>query len=95
MSTVLLVLFLVQQYVLFHSMRELRHRGDTTRTAVASAVAAMVVVLVPLHAVFPYMVGLGLPQLLWALAGVAMAGLPRTTRPGPSATAATGSTRSA
>ena len=73
---VLLVLFLVQQYVLFRSMRELRWHGDSTRTAVASAVAAMVVVLLPLHAVFPYMVGLGLPQLLWALAGVAMAGLP-------------------
>lgn len=74
---VLLVLFLVQQYVLFRSMRQLRWQGDSTRTAVSSAVAAMVVVLLPLHAVFPYMVGLGLPQLLWALAGVAMAGLPR------------------
>ncbi len=74
---VLLVLFLVQQYVLFRSMRGLRVHGDTTRTAVGSTVAAMVVVLLPLHAVFPYMVGLGLPQLLWALAGVAMAGLPR------------------
>jgi hypothetical protein len=76
---VLLVLFLAQQYVLFRTMRNLRALGDTTRTAVSSTVAAMVVVLLPLHAVFPYMVGLGLPQLFWALAGVALAGLPRST----------------
>lgn len=75
---VLLVLFLVLQTVLLWTMRDLRDPDDPVRTAVSATVAAMVVVLLPLHAVFPYMVGLGLPQLFWALAGVALAGLPRS-----------------
>lgn len=74
---VLLLLFLALQAVLLRTLLDVRTPADTTRTAVASAAAAMVVVLLPLHGVFPYMVGLGLPQLFWALVGVALAGLPR------------------
>lgn len=84
---VLLLLFLALQAVVLRTMLDVRDARDATRTAVSSTVAAMVVVLVPLHAVFPYMVGLGLPQLFWGLAGVAMAGLPRSGNqafmPGP------------
>lgn len=79
---VLVVLFLALMAVLFRQMRDLRTDPDPTRVAVASTVAAMAVVLLPLHAVFPYMVGLGLPQLFFALAGVALAGLPRPGLPG-------------
>ena len=74
---VLLLVFVAGQAVLFTAMRDLRDPDDRVRTAVGATVAATVVVLAPLHAVFPYMVGLGLPQLFWALGGLALAGLPR------------------
>jgi hypothetical protein len=85
---VLVVLFLGLQAVILRQMRDLKHDGDPVRAAVGATVAAMVVVLVPLHGVFPYMVGLGLPQLFFALAGVALAGLPHATRLSPLAPAA-------
>jgi hypothetical protein len=76
---ILVVLFLALQAVLFRQMRDLSRSPDPARVAVSGTVAAMVVVLLPLHGVFPYMVGLGLPQLFFALAGVAFAGLPRAS----------------
>lgn len=70
---VLLLVFLALNLVLLRTMLDQRDPQDTARTSVASAVAAMVVVLIPLHGIFPYMTGLGLPQIFWALAGVALA----------------------
>lgn len=70
---VLLLVFLALNLVLLRTMLDQRNPRDPVRTAVASTVAAMVVVLLPLHGIFPYMTGLGLPQVFWALAGVALA----------------------
>ncbi len=47
---------------------------DPDRRAAARVLLALVIILVPMHFVMPYFVDTGLPQLLWVLAGVALAG---------------------
>jgi hypothetical protein len=48
--------------------------SEPSRAAAARVVAATTVVLVPMHALFPYFITTGLPHLWWALLGVALAG---------------------
>ena len=45
-------------------------QGNNGERAVGSAVAAAVIVFVPMHFVSSYFVTSGMPQLLWALAGL-------------------------
>jgi hypothetical protein len=47
---------------------------DPDRRVAARVLLALVIILVPMHFVMPYFVDTGLPQLLWVLAGIALAG---------------------
>jgi hypothetical protein len=47
---------------------------DPSVQAPARAVIAVTIVLIPMHAIFPYFASPGLPHLVWILAGVALGG---------------------
>jgi len=57
--------------------RRLTDDSDPDRRAVARVVFAIVILLVPLHFVMPYFINVGLPHLLWGLAGLLMADVVR------------------
>lgn len=82
-GVLLLSVFLVLEVLVWRAMSDLRRAADPVRLAAASTVAAVTAALVPMHTIFPYMTGLGMPQLYWALVGLALAG----TGSGRSATA--------
>ncbi len=57
----------------FTSMAPGERSRDPSVWAPARAVIAVTIVLIPMHAIFPYFASPGLPHLVWLLAGVASA----------------------
>jgi hypothetical protein len=66
----LLAVYLALMWALVATARRRTSAGAPELTAIARAVIALVIVLVPMHAVFPYFTASGMPHLLWALAGL-------------------------
>ncbi len=56
------------------SMAPGQRSRDPSVQAPARAVIAVTIVLIPMHAIFPYFASPGLPHLVWLLAGVALGG---------------------
>lgn len=72
---VLLVLaFAALVWVFLATMSAPTHAADPTVRIPAQVVTAVMVALIPMHAIFPYFASPGMPQVIWILAGVALAG---------------------
>ncbi len=56
--------------------RSLAKSRDPTNRVTGNSVLAVIVVLIPMGIVFPFFEDSGLPQALWVLAGIMMAGVP-------------------
>ncbi len=61
-------------WTFFASMAPGQRSADPSVQAPARAVIAVTIVLIPMHAIFPYFASPGLPHLVWLLAGVALGG---------------------
>ena len=89
---VLLVLtFAVLVWAFLAVMAAPARSPDATVRIPAQVVIAVTVVLIPMHATFPYFASPGMPHVIWVLAGIALAGrwqAERTTsgRPTPNTT---------
>lgn len=70
----LVVAFGALVWAFLATMGPLARNADVTVRVPARVVLASTLVLIPMHAVFPYFASPGLPQVLWLLAGVALAG---------------------
>jgi hypothetical protein len=73
----LLLAFAAFQGSLFFAARKQFVAADPTQRATARVVAAMAIVLVPMHAIFPYFTSVGLPHLVAGAAGIMLAGYRR------------------
>lgn len=71
----LLLIYLALFWALLARSRRLLHSADPAQAVLSKVMAAMLVVLVPMHAVYPYFLDVGLPQALWVIAGLAFAGV--------------------
>lgn len=73
---VLLVLtFAVLIWAFLAVMVPAARSADPTTRVPAQVVIAVMIALVPMHATFPYFASPGMPHVIWALAGIAVAGL--------------------
>ena len=70
----LLLLFLAFQGSMYFAARKQLKAPSPTQQAAARVVAAVAIVLVPMHAIFPYFSSVGLPHLIAGLAGLMLAG---------------------
>jgi hypothetical protein len=70
----LVLAFAALVWTFLASMASSRRSPDPSLQAPARAVIAVTIVLIPMHAIFPYFSSPGLPHLVWLLAGVALGG---------------------
>lgn len=70
----LLLIYLGLLWALLGRSRRLFRSDDPTQAVPSKVLAAMLLVLVPMHAVYPYFLDVGLPQALWVVAGLAFSG---------------------
>lgn len=75
-GVVLMVLYLaLMGGLLTAGLAVARGSDDPLCRVTGYSVAALVVILVPMNAIFPYLEDSGLPQALWALVGIMLAGV--------------------
>lgn len=70
---ILLFIYGALMWVLASDARRTAKRSDGLPRALARALLAAVIVFVPLHFVSSYFITSGMPHLLWAMAGFAVA----------------------
>jgi hypothetical protein len=70
----LVLAFAALVWTFLASMAPSQRSPDPSLQAPARAVIAVTIVLIPMHAIFPYFSSPGLPHLVWLLAGVALGG---------------------
>lgn len=75
----LLGVYGAMMWALVEIARRRAANGPPELTAISRALVALVLVLIPMHAVFPYFTTGGLPHLLWALAGIVVGAETRST----------------
>ncbi len=70
----LVLAFAALVWTFLSAMAPGRSSPDPSVQAPARAVIAVMIVLIPMHAIFPYFASPGLPHVVWLLAGVALGG---------------------
>jgi hypothetical protein len=70
----LLLIFMAFQGGMYFAARKQLKAPDPSQQAAARVVAAICIVLVPMHAIFPYFTSVGLPHIVCGLAGLMLAG---------------------
>jgi hypothetical protein len=73
----LLILFAAFQGSMYFAARKQLKAPSPTQQAAARVVAAIAIVLVPMHAIFPYFASVGLPHLIAGMAGLMLSGYRR------------------